>query len=75
MMFLLCVPHYLVGVAFRASSMANSLCCIGTVVSKSDRKDSKGFKPSNVGKLLNVVPIQRTSLVNIAHLLVDTSYI
>jgi hypothetical protein len=72
---LLCVPHHLVGVAFRASSIAKNLCCVGTLASKSDRKASKGFRPSNVGKLLTVVPIQRTSLVNLAHLLVDTSYI
>jgi hypothetical protein len=72
---LLCVPHHLAGVAFRASSIANNLCCVGTFSSKSDRKASKGFIPSKVGKLLTVVPIQRTSLVNLAHLLVDTSYI
>jgi hypothetical protein len=72
---LLCVPHHLAGVAFRASSIAKNLCCAGTLVSKSERKASRGFRPSKVGKLLIVVPIQRTSLVNRAHLLVDTSYI
>jgi hypothetical protein len=74
-MLLLCVPHHLVGVSFRASSITNSLCCIGTLSSKSDKKVSKGFRPSKVGKLLTVVSIQRTSLVSLAHLLVDTSYI
>jgi hypothetical protein len=69
------VPHHLVGVAFRASFIANNLCCVGTLASKYNRKSSKGFRPSNVGKLLTVVPIQLTSLINRAHLLVDTSYI
>jgi hypothetical protein len=74
-MFFLCVPHHLVGVAFKASSIANKHFCIGTLSSKSDKKVSDGFRPSKVGKLLTVVSIQRTSPVNIAHLLVDTSYI
>jgi hypothetical protein len=74
-MLFLCVPHHLPGVAFKASSIANNLFCVGTLSSKSNKKVSKGFKPSNVGKLLTVVPIQRTSLVNLEHLLVDTSYI
>jgi hypothetical protein len=73
--FLLCIPHHLVGVAFMASSISNNIYCVGTLVSKYDRKDSKGFRPSNVGKVLTVVSIQQTSLVNLAHLLVDTSYI
>jgi hypothetical protein len=75
LMLLLCAPHHLAGVSLRASSIANSLCCIGTLSSKSDKKVSKGFRPSKVGKLLTVVPIQRTSLVSLAHLLVDNSYI
>jgi hypothetical protein len=62
-------------VAFRASSIANILCCVGTFASKYDRKDCKGFRPLKVGKLLTVVSIQQNSLVNLAHLLVDTSYI
>jgi hypothetical protein len=74
-MLFLCVPHHIVGVSFKASSIANNLCCVGTLSSNSDKKVSKGFKPSKVGKLLTVVPIQRTSLVNLAHILVDTSYI
>jgi hypothetical protein len=74
-MFPLCVPHHLAGVAFMASSIANNLFCVGTLVSKSDKKFSKGFSPSNVGKLLTVVSIQRTYLVSLAHLLVETSYI
>jgi hypothetical protein len=57
-MLILCVPHHLSGVALRASSIANSLCCVGTLASKSYRKASKGFRPSNVSKLLTVVPIQ-----------------
>jgi hypothetical protein len=72
---LLCVPHHLAGVDFMASSIANNHFCDGTLVSKSDRKVSNGFKPSNVGKLLTVVSIQQTSLVSLAHLLVDNSYI
>jgi hypothetical protein len=72
---LLCIPHHLAGVDFRASSIARNLCGVGTLDPNSDRKASKGFKPSNVGKLLTIVPIQQTSLVNLAHLLVDTSYI
>jgi hypothetical protein len=72
---LLCVPHHLVGVSFRVSSIANNLCCVGTLISKSERKASRRFRPSKVGKLLIVVPIQQTSLVSRAHLLVDTSYI
>jgi hypothetical protein len=72
---ILCIHHHLVGVAFKASSIENNLSCVGTLYSKSDRKDSNGFRPSNVGKLLIVVPIHRTSLVNLAHLLVETSYI
>ena len=71
----LCVPHHLAGVAFKASSIANKCCCIGTLSSKSDKNVYKGLRPSKVGKFLTVVPIQHTSLVNIAHLLVDTSYI
>jgi hypothetical protein len=43
--------------------------------SKFDRNDSEGFRPLNVVKLLTIVPIQRASLVNIAHLLIDNSYI
>jgi hypothetical protein len=74
-MLFLCVPHHLVGVDFKASSIANNRCCIGTLCSKSDKKVSKGFIPSNVGKLLTVVSIQCTSLVNLAHILIDTSYI
>jgi hypothetical protein len=72
---LLCVPRHLASVAFRVSSISNNLCCISKIVSKYDRKSSKGFRPSNVGKLLTVVPIQQTSLVNLAHIMVDTSYI
>jgi hypothetical protein len=56
-MFSLCVPHHLAGVDFRASSIANNICCIGTLSSKSDKKASKGFRPSKVGKLLTVVSI------------------
>jgi hypothetical protein len=74
-MLFLCVPHHVVGVAFKASSIANNRCCVGTLSSNYDKKVSKGFRPSNVGKLLTVVSIQCTSLVNIAHILVDTSYI
>jgi hypothetical protein len=74
-MFLLCVPHHLDDVAFMASSIANNLCCVGTLVSNSDNNFSKDFSTSNVGKILTVVPIQRTSLVSLAHLLVETSYI
>jgi hypothetical protein len=74
-MLLFCAPHHIFGVAFKASSIANNLCCLGTLSSKSDKKFSKGFRPSKVGKLLTVVPIERTSLVSLAHLLVDTSYI
>jgi hypothetical protein len=74
-MLFLCVPHHLDGVALKASSIAKNHCCIGTLSSKSDKKVSKGFRPSKVGKLLTVVPIQRTSLVNLAHLLIYTSYI
>jgi hypothetical protein len=74
-MLVLCVPHHIVGVDFKASSISNNLCCVGTLSSKSYKKDYKGFRPSKVGRLLIVVLIQRTSLVNLAHLLVDTSYI
>jgi hypothetical protein len=74
-MLFLCVPHHLAGVSFKASSISNNLYCVGTLASNSNKKDSKGFRPLKVGKLLTVVPIQRTSLVNLAHLLVDTSYI
>jgi hypothetical protein len=74
-MFLLCIPHHLAGVSFMASSIANNLCYAGTLASNSDKNFSKGFSPSNVGKLIMVVPIQRTSLVSRAHLLVETSYI
>jgi hypothetical protein len=74
-MFLLCVPHHLASVDFRASSISNNLCHVGTISSKSTKKDSKGFRPSKVGKLFMVVPTQRTSLVSRAHILVDTSYI
>jgi len=62
-------------VAFKASSIVHNLCCIGTIPSKSDKKVSRGFRPSKVDKLLTVVLIQQTSLVNLAHLLVDTSNI
>jgi hypothetical protein len=74
-MLLLCVPHNLAGVYFRASSIANNIFFIGTLYSKSDKKVSKRFRPSKVGKLLTVVLIQRTSLVNLTHIIVDTSYI
>jgi hypothetical protein len=73
--FLVCVPHHLLGVDFMASSISNSLCCLGTLVLNSDKKLSREFSPSNVGRLLTIVSIQRTSLVSLAHLLVDTSYI
>ena len=56
-MLLLCAPHHLAGVSLRTSSITNSLCCIGTLSSKSDKKVSKGFRPSKVGKLLTVVSI------------------
>jgi hypothetical protein len=72
---LLCIPHHLVGVAFKASSIANNLYYVGTLVSKSERKASRGFIPSKVDKLLIVVPFQRNSLLSRAHILVDTSYI
>jgi hypothetical protein len=71
----LCSPHHLAGVALRASSITNSLCFIGRLSSNSDKKVSKGFRPSKVGNLLIVLSIQRTYLVSLAHLLVDTSYI
>jgi hypothetical protein len=74
-MLLLCVPHHLPGADFKASSIANNICFIGTFASKYDKKISNEFSPSKVGKLLTVVSIQRTYLVNLAHLLVDTSYI
>jgi hypothetical protein len=75
MIFILCVPHHLFGVDFKASSISNNLYCVGTLASKSDRKVSKELRPSNVGKVMVVVSIQQTSLVNLAHLLVDNSYI
>jgi hypothetical protein len=56
-MLCLCVPHHLAGVDFKASSIANNLCFIGILSSKSDKKVSKGFRPSKVGKLLTIVPI------------------
>jgi hypothetical protein len=62
-------------VAFKATSITNNICCIDTLSSKSDKKISKGFRPSNVGKLLTVLSIQQTPLVNLAHIIVDTSYI
>jgi hypothetical protein len=74
-MLFLCVPYHIAGVAFKASSITKNICCVGTLALNSDKKVSKGFRPSKVGKLLVVVPIQRTSLVNLAHLLIDTSYI
>jgi hypothetical protein len=74
-MWFLCIPHHLDGVDFKASSIANKHCYVGTLSSKSDKKFSKGFRPSKVGKLLTVVPIQHTYMVNLAHLLVDTLYI
>jgi hypothetical protein len=74
-MLFLCVPHHLSGVAFKASSIANNHCCIGTLSSKYDKNVSKGFRPSKEGKLLTVVLIHHTSLVNLAHILVDASYI
>jgi hypothetical protein len=74
-MFFLCVPHHLDGVSFKASSIAKNLYWVGTLASNYDKKVSKQFRPSKVGKLLTGVLIQRTSLVTIAHLLVDTSYI
>jgi hypothetical protein len=74
-MFFLCVPHHLAGVAFKASYSANILCCTGTSLSNSTRNFSKLIKASNVGILLTYVPIQRTTLVNLAHLRVETSYI
>jgi hypothetical protein len=57
-LLLLWVSHHIVGVALRASSIANSPYCVGTLASKYDSKASKGFRPSNVGKLLTVVQIQ-----------------
>jgi hypothetical protein len=74
-MFFLCVFHHIDGVSFKASSSANNLYCAGTIPSNSNRNVFKLFKPSNVGRLLTSVPIQRTSLVNLAHLCVETSYI
>jgi hypothetical protein len=74
-MFFLCVPHHLGGVAFKASSSANNLYCTGTIHSNSNRNVSKLFKTSNVGILLTYVPIQQTTLVNLEHLRVETSYI
>jgi hypothetical protein len=74
-MFPLCVPHHFSSVDFMASSIANGLYYVGTLVSNFDKKFFKGFIPSNVRRLLIVVPIQRTSLVSLAHILVDTSYI
>jgi hypothetical protein len=74
-MFFLCVPHHLAIIPFKASSSANNLYCTSTIPSNSNRNVSKLFKPSNVGRLLTFVPIQRTTLVNLAHLYVETSYI
>jgi hypothetical protein len=74
-MLFLCVPHHLVGVSFKASSISKKFCCIGTLSSKSNKKVSNRFRPSKVGKLLIVVSIHHTSLDNLAHLLIDTSYI
>jgi hypothetical protein len=74
-MLVLCVPHHLAGVSFKASSISKKCFCVGTLSSKSNKKVSNGFRPSKVGKLLIVVPIHCTSLVNLAHLLIDTSYI
>jgi hypothetical protein len=73
-MLFLCIPHHLSGVAFKASSIANKHCCIGTLSSKSDKKVSNGFRPSKVSKLLTIVSIQCTSPVNLLHLLADNSY-
>jgi hypothetical protein len=56
-MLFLCIPHHLAGVAFKASSIVNKRCCIGTLYSKSDKKVSNEFRPSKVGKLLTVVSI------------------
>jgi hypothetical protein len=74
-MFFLYVSHHLVGVAFKDSSSANKLYCIGTINSNSNRNVFKLFKPSNVGILLTYVPIQLTTLVNLAHLRIENSYI
>jgi hypothetical protein len=74
-MFFLCVPHHLGGVSFKSSSSANNVCFTGTTSSNSNKKVYKQFKPSNVGKLLTSVPIQRTSLVNLAHLRAENLYI
>jgi hypothetical protein len=56
-MLFLCVPHHLSSVSFKASSIDNKHCCVGTLSSKSDKKVSKGFRPSKVGKLQTFVPI------------------
>jgi hypothetical protein len=48
-MLFLCVPDHLVGVVFRASSIASNIFCVGTTSSKSEKKVSKGFRPSKVG--------------------------
>jgi hypothetical protein len=74
-MLFFCVPHHLSSVSFKVLSISNKHCCVGTLSSNYDKKFCKGFRPSKVCKLLTVVMIQRTSLVNLAHLLVDTSYI
>jgi hypothetical protein len=47
---LLCVTHDLDGVDFKGSSIANNICCVDTLVSKSYKKVSKGFRPSKVGR-------------------------
>ena len=74
-MFFLCVPHHVVGVAFKDSSSANNLYCTGAIPSNSTRNVSKWFKPSNFERLITFVPIQQTTLVNLAHRRVETSYI
>jgi hypothetical protein len=74
-MLFLCVPHHLAGVAFKASSISINLYCVGTLSSNFDKKVSKGYRPSKVGKLLTIVQIQGTYLVNLAHILVENSYI
>jgi hypothetical protein len=56
-MLFLCVPHRLVGVSFKASSIVNNIFCVGTLASNSDKNVSKGFRPSKVGKLLTIVLI------------------
>ena len=73
--YLLCVAHQHVGLAFKASSNPNSLYESETLSSKSARNSGKSYNPLYVNNSTAFVATRRSNWVILLHFQIDTSCI